>query len=177
MPNIQLDPGIGGAKLATHDDTVAHHQKVIQEFFDSNAPDATAPILVERSTPFPVDPDAITAAKSSLATSTDLAASASTDLDSAQISVGTTGELIGLIISSSIPLKAILKTLLNGAESSDLTVFFIKSCSSDPIRIPKKFFTQAHDAGAGLDGFRITVTNMDTTQASDVYCTFLYNEV
>ena len=133
---------------------------------------------VEKASPFPVDPQAITDAKTSLDSSSSLAAGGSTDLDSAQISVGTTGQLIGLIITSSVPLKAVLKTLLNAAESADKAIFFTNPANNVPIVIPSKlFFTQAHDAGVGLDGFRITVTNLDPTSASDVYCTFLYNEV
>ncbi len=170
--NITLNPGAAGDTLATFDDGTAEHQKVLQEFFD-----AAAAVQVGKSTPLPVDPAAITAAKTSLATSSALAATASTDLDSAQISSGTTGQLLGLIITSSVPLKAVLKTVLNAVESSDLAVFFTFP-GSTPITMPSKlFFTQVESVTVGLDGFRVTVTNLDGTAASDVYCTFLYDEV
>ncbi len=171
--NIQLDAGSGGDTLATFDDGSAEHQKVLFEFFDSSAA-----VLIGKSTPLPVDPDSITAAKTSLATSTALAATSSIDLDSAQISSGTTGQLIGLMIASSVPLKAVLKTVLNAVESSDLAVFFTQAANNELIKMPSKlFFTQAESVTVGLDGFRVTVTNLDGTAASDVYCTFFYDEV
>ena len=40
----------------------------------------------------------------------------------------------------------------------------------------KDFVTQAQDAGAGFDGFRLTVTNLDNENAADVYATFFYDE-
>lgn len=170
--NLQLNLGTGGGKLKTIDDGTSHWQQVLSAF------GATSRTTVEKTTPLPVDAAAITDAKTSLATSASLAAAGSTDLDSAQISTGKTGELLALVITSSVPLKAVLKTLLNAAESADKAVFFAQAANNDLILMPsKKFFTQAHDAGAGLDGFRVTVTNLDGSAASDVYCTFFYNEV
>lgn len=170
--NLQLNVGTSGDKLKTIDDGIAHWQQVLMAF------GATSRTTVEKASPLPVDPAAITTPKTSLATSASLAATSSIDLDSAQISVGTTGELLALMITSSVPLKAVLKTLLNAAESTDKAVFFTLAANNAPIIMPsKKFFTQAHDAGAGLDGFRVTVTNLDGSAASDVYCTFFYNEV
>ncbi len=170
--NLQLNVGTGGGKLKTQDDGVAHWQQILLAFGE------TARTTVEKASPLPVDTAAITAAKTSLASSTDLAATSSTNLDSAQISVGTTGELLALMITSSVPLKGILRTVLNAVESSDLAVFFAAAANNELIMMPsKKFFTQAHDAGAGLDGFRVNVTNLDGSAASDVYCTFFYDEV
>lgn len=170
--NLQLNLGTGGDKLKTIDDGTSHWQQILAAF------GATSRTTVEKASPLPVDPASITAAKTSLATSASLAASSSIDLDSAQISTGTTGELMALMITSSVPLKGVLKTLLNAAESADKGVFFTPAANNELIIMPsKKFFTQAHDAGAGLDGFRVTVTNLDGSAASDVYCTFFYDEV
>lgn len=170
--NIQLNPGSGGDTLATFDDGAAEHQKVIVEQFDGSTVTAIA-----KATPLPVDPAALTAATTSLATSASLAPGSAVDLDSTQVSVGMTAKLLGLIVTGAAPLKAVLKTLTNGAASSDLAVFFPKD--DNPIWMPsKEFFTVAYDAGAGLDGFRVTVTNLNTgSAATDVYCTFLYDEV
>lgn len=170
--DIVLDPGAGGATLATDEIGGIHHQRVKAEYgLDGVATD------VSHTNPFPVI-QGLLSPITSLATTASLAASSSTDLDSAQITVGTTGELVALIMTASVPFKAVLKTLLNGAESSDLAVFFALPGNMVPIILPsKKFFTQAHDGGAGLDGFRVTITNLDGTEASDVYCTFLYDEV
>lgn len=170
--NIVLLPGTGGATLATFDDGTAEHQKIILQQFDGAA--ATP---VAKATPLPVDSASLTAATVSLDTSASLAPGSSIDLDSAQVSVGTTAKLLGLIITGAAPLKAVLKTLTNAAASSDLAVFFPKD--DNPIwMLSKEFFTVAHDAGAGLDGFRVTITNLNTgAAATDVYCTFLYDEV
>lgn len=170
--NITLDPGAGGSVLASDDIGGIQHQRVKAQY----GPDGSA-TDVSHTTPFPVI-QGLLSPQTSLATSASLAASSSIDLDSAQISVGTTGELVALIITGSVPLKAVLKTLLNAAESADLAVFFSLPGNMIPIILPsKKFFTQAYDVGAGLDGFRVTVTNLDGTEASDVYCTFLYDEI
>lgn len=171
--DLVLNPGALGGTLATDEIAGRHFQRIKMTF----GPEDTADDVTS-SAPFPVDVQPLTAPKTTLATSTDLVASASIDLDSDQITVGTTGQLIALMITSSVPLKAVLKTLLNGAESSDLAVFMTKTANELPIEMPSKlFYTQAHDAGVGLDGFRVTVTNLDGSQASDVYCTFFYDEV
>lgn len=171
--DLVLNPGALGGRLATDEIAGRHFQRIKMTFGPEDIADD-----VTKVTPFPVDPQYITTATTSLDSSTDLAAAASTDLDSAQISVGTTGQLIALVITSSVPLKAILKTVLNNAESSDLGVFFTQPANNEIIEMPSKlFYTQAHDGGAGLDGFRVTVTNLDGSQASDVYCTFFYDEV
>ena len=170
--DIILNPGSGGATLATFDDGSAEHQRVIIEQFDGSA---VTPIA--KATPLPVDPASITAAKTSLDTSASLAPGSAIDLDSSQVSVGTIAKLLGLIVTGAAPLKAVLKTLTNAVASSDLAVFFPKD--DNPIWMPsKEFFTVAHDAGAGLDGFRVTITNLNTgASATDVYCTFLWDEV
>lgn len=170
--NIVLDPGAGGATLATDEIAGKHHQRVkVQYGLDGAAID------VSHTNPLP-SMLGLLAPTTSLATTASLAASGQTDLDSAQISVGTTGKLVGVLITSSVPLKGVLKTVLNAAESADKAVFFTLPGNIQPIIIPsREFFTQAHDAGAGFDGFRVTITNLDSTTASDVYCTFLYDEV
>ncbi len=169
--NIVLNPGAAGDTLATFDDSTSEHQKVIIEQFDGSA---VTPVA--KATPLPVDPQSLTAATTSLDTSASLAPGSSIDLDSAQVSVGTTAKLLGLIIVGSAPLKAVLKTVTNAVESSDLAVIWP---NNEPIWMPsKELFTVAHDAGAGLDGFRVTITNLNTgAAATDVYCTFLYDEV
>lgn len=170
--NLQLDAGSGGGILKTQDDGVAHWQQILVSYGE------TTQVAVEKAVPLPVDAASITAAKTSLDTSTSLAATSSADLDSAQISVGTTGKLLAVLLTSSVPLKGVLKTLLNAVESADLAVLFAPAANNRLTVFPsKEFVTQAHDAGAGLDGFRVTVTNLDGTAASDVYCTFFWDEV
>ena len=172
VDNVTLNPGSGGIDLATDEISSVHHQKVKIEYgLDGSVTE------VSHTNPLPII-QGLLSPKTSLATTASLVATSSTDLDSAQISVDKTGDLVALIITSSVPLKAVLKTVLNGSESSDLAVFFTPPGNIVPIIMPsKKFFTQIYNVGAGLDGFRITVTNLDGTDTSDVYCTFLYDEV
>lgn len=170
--NIQLNPGSGGDTIATFDDGTAEWQKVLLAWLQGSTP-----TLVDLSNPLPVDIQALQSPQSSLATSASLVPGTSVDLDSAQISVGLTGQLVGLVIGGSAPLKAILKTVQNAIASSDLAVLWPHS--GEPIWMPsKRFYTVAHDVGAGLDGFRVTITNLNTgSTGTDVYCTFLYDEV
>ena len=80
-------------------------------------------------------------------------------------------------MAASVALKGQLFTVLNGAPSSVKATLFSLAGTSEPWTVPsKKFFTQVENATAGFDGFRLTVTNEDTTQAADVYVTFLFDQ-
>ncbi len=172
MPdNITLDPGTGGATLAADDIGGVVHQRVKMQFgADGSATD------VSTASPLPIVL-ALDSPQTAHATTVALAAGASTDLDSAQIASGKTGELVAIVMAASVALKGQLFTVLNGAPSTIKATLFSLPSTSEPWTVPsKKFFTQAQDAGAGFDGFRLTVTNEDTTQPADVYVTFLYDE-
>lgn len=113
-----------------------------------------------------------TAHDSSLA----VAAGNPADLDSAQIPSGLTGKLVAVVMASSVPLKGELKTILNGVESSVIMTIFSKAGQNGIVFLPNKsFVTQAESVTAGLDGFRLTVTNLDNENAADVYATFFYD--
>ena len=117
----------------------------------------------------------LTDPKTSHATSASLAPGGSVNLDSSQISSGKVGHLIQLIPSSSIPWKAVLQTVQNGAASGNKLVFF--STNGESIRLDKGVITQAESATVGLDGFRCVITNLDASKTADVYCTFVWDEV
>lgn len=172
--DIVLNPASGGATLATDEQTSgAHVQKIKQGF----GPDASDITLVSKTDPLPVDVQAITAATRSHATTASLAAGGSTDLDSAQISSGTTGKLMAVWACASVPMKVELKTVLNAVESAVLAVGFAQAGDTLQLVVPtKEAITQAESATAGLDGFRASVTNLDTSQAADAYCTFFWDE-
>ncbi len=105
-----------------------------------------------------------------------LAAAAPADLDSTQIPSGLTGKLVAVLMSASVPLKGELKTVLNGVESGVLATIFSNAGQNGWIKLPNKdFVTQVEDVTAGLDGFRLTVTNLDSENAADVYATFFYD--
>jgi len=172
MPdNIQLDPGAGGETLATDLISGAHHQRVKQEFGGDGV--ATE---VSASTPFPVD-NVPNAPKTTHVVSTSLAAGGTVSLDSDQISSGQTGKLIRIWVHSSVFLKAELFTVLNNTPSAVRATWFPSPLSDADKSIPAKgYFVQAQDAGAGFDGFRVDVTNLDPSQAADVYATFFFDE-
>ncbi len=105
-----------------------------------------------------------------------VAAGSPADLDSAQVPSGLTGKLVAVLMSSSVPLKGELKTVLNGVEGSVIATIFSSAGQNSWINLPNKdFVTQAEDVTAGLDGFRLTVTNLDNENAADVYATFFYD--
>jgi hypothetical protein len=103
-----------------------------------------------------------------------LAAGGEVDLDAAQITSSLTGKLVQIVITSSIPFRAQLKTVTNGVESGVLVTWIDRHV--DCTFAHKKFLTVAHNAGAGIDTFRIAMKNLDTSEAADVYATFFYDE-
>jgi len=108
------------------------------------------------------------------ATSATLAAGGQVDVDATQITSGLTGKLIQLVLTASVPFKAELKTVTNGVASGALVTWIDRHV--DFTAASKKFLTVAENAGAGIDTFRITFTNLDTSEAADVYATFFYDE-
>jgi hypothetical protein len=103
-----------------------------------------------------------------------VAAGGQVDLDASQISSGLTGKLMQVIIASSVPFKAELKTVTNAVGSGVLVTWIDRSV--DTTFVNKKFITVAENVGAGIDTFRLTITNLDTAEAADVYATFFYDE-
>jgi hypothetical protein len=98
-------------------------------------------------------------------------------VDSAQINAGLTGKLMLAIAVSSRPFKVELQTVLNGVATTRDTRFGWHG-EVKWIMPHKDFVTQAQDAGAGFDGFRMLFTALDTgTVGADMYGTFYYDEV
>ena len=173
--NLELLPGGGGADLTTREQADTAHVQVIQPSF---GPDSADVVPVTKAAPLPVDPQSITAAQRNHATSAALAPGASVDLDSSQVSSGTTGKLMGLWVGATAPLKVEVKTVLNAAESVVLATAFSSAGQMAKLPLPSKdHITQAHSVTAGFDGFRVTITNLDTGAAGvDVYATFFWDE-
>lgn len=170
--NTVLNAGSGGDVIATDDIAGVKHQRVkVEHGDDGSATDASA------TNPLPVGLGLV-APKASHATVAALAAGGSSDLDSDQIAVGKTGKLVAVVLASSVALKGILQTVLNAAASADKLTVFSKAGEAAVMVMPsREFFTQAQDAGAGFDGFRLRVTNLDPSQAADAYATFFFDEV
>lgn len=168
--NVVLNVGAGGATLATDDIGGVQYQRVKVSFgTDGSAAD------VSLAAGLPVV-EALQSPQVSYVTIVGLAAGNTTNLDSTQITSGTAGKLLSIVFGSSVPLKGLLQTVLNGVGTTRVALFS-KAGEEHTIRFPsKEFVTQVYSATVGLDGFRLQVTNLDTSQAADVYCTFFYDE-
>jgi len=111
------------------------------------------------------------------ATQATVAAGSSADLDGAQITSSKTGKLLGFDVAASVPFKVVLVTVLNGVESANKSVLFSGGDRNVMWRTPgRQFITVAQNAGAGLDAFRLKVTNLDTSQAADLYASLYWDE-
>ena len=169
--NVILDPGSGGATIASDDISGIQHQRFKPEYGeDGSATD------VSHKDPFPTI-EGMQSPQVAHATVAGLAAGGSTDLDSAQIASGATGKLIAILLWSSVACKGQVQTVLNAVASSDKAVFGCVAGIPSWLTLPsREFITQAENATAGFDGFRVRVTNLETAQAADVYVTFFYDE-
>jgi len=170
--DITLNPGAAGAVVAT-DDIAGRHYAVgkiaigIEDAFDG---------YVAKALPLPVELGLVDP-KTSTATAVAISPGSSSDIDSTQVSSGKTGKLVAFSVSSSVSIKAVLYTVLNGATTERMTKVILVGGAGDFKMPHKDFFTVAEDATAGLDGFRLTVHNLDTSEAADAYATFFWDEV
>jgi hypothetical protein len=173
VDEVQLNQVIAplGDKIAADEIAGRKHQRVkVQVGLDGTAQD------VHDGRPMPVL-EGMTSPQTSHDFAGAVASGGIADLDGAQISSGLTGKLVAFLISASVPMKAELKTVLNGVESGVLLTAFANAGQVALIKMPsKEFFTQVEDAGVGLDAFRVTATNLDNQNAADLYATFFYDE-
>lgn len=136
-----------------------------------DASDAVAAITLSDGVPVSA---AITTPTVSHSSVSSIAAGGNADIDSTQMPVSLTGKLSQVFVSGSVPFKAVVKTVQNNVESGPL-ITRIASLSTDIKLVSKRFITIAYSASAGFDGFRVTITNLDTSEAADFYSTFLYD--
>jgi hypothetical protein len=102
-------------------------------------------------------------------TSSALAAGSSVNVDSADL---VNKYLWQADLTSSVAFKVVLSTLANGAATVRSTMFG-RGGETIQWRPPHRAFAQS-GSGAGADGFRAAFTNLDTSEAADVYATFHY---
>ena len=112
-------------------------------------------------------------------TSVNLAAGASVDLDAVTIPASTTGKLMRVTVSSSLPCKWAVKTRDGAAEMTEVVFMTGGLAGGSPTFTwtpnSKELVTQA---GAGVDeNFRVTATNLDANRTADVYATIEWDEV
>lgn len=120
----------------------------------------------------------VTAAKLDTLTDDDVAPSGTATLDSATVGSGKTGKLMRVVVSASVPVKAVISTVLNGTPTTRAVLF---TSAAHPVveLVPptKDFITQAESVTAGFDGFRVVVTNLDNLTTADVYAAIFWDEV
>ena len=103
-----------------------------------------------------------------------VSAGGGTDINSTQIPSGMTGKLIQLLVSGSTAFRADLKTVSNAVESSNV-ITVVSNGIWDFKPVSKTLITVAYDISVGFDGFRVTVTNLDTAEPANFYVTFFYD--
>lgn len=90
---------------------------------------------------------------------------------------GTTKQLAGIEISSSAPFKATIIEENDDAETIKVRGIFGKAGETLMWRPPNRaYFNKTFAANAGFDGWRVEVTNLDTSQTTDFYVTFYYED-
>ena len=107
------------------------------------------------------------------ATSAALAAGSSVDLDSAEIVEAE--KLWGVDLTASVAFKAIIRMVENAVDNANHVVVFGPAGEVVQWRPANRDFFEHAGASGGLDVFQAEVTNMDTSQAADVYATFMYS--
>ena len=170
--DIVLNSGAGGATIATDQIGTKHYQWVKIAFGADEAANKVTSIV-----PLPValgvDSPQVTAGSVAA-----VAAGLTGDIDSAQITSGKTGKLVSIEFGSTVACKGELKTVLNNVESAVKLRLIRRPGETRPWVSPNwDFITQVESATAGFDGFRLTVTNLDTSEPADIYATYFYDEV
>ena len=104
-------------------------------------------------------------------TPVNLAAGASGNADSADL---VTKKLYQAVVSGSVDFKVVLATLSNGTATNKCVLF---GGPRNPVVYEpphENFFVSG--SGAGADGFRAVITNLDTSETADFYANFFYGD-
>lgn len=100
-------------------------------------------------------------------TPVNLAAGASGNADSGSLD---SKYLWQVVVSGSVAFKAVLATIDNGS-ATNKAVFF-GGPDAPVVYTPRAGFIQAPAAGAGTQGFRTAITNLDTSETADFYVSY-----
>lgn len=162
---------VGGQTVQRERVQIAGATDVALSTVGNSAPAASAYGLSVR----PVPGSEAASPQSSHTSSASVAAGGTATLDSAQVTSAKVGQLLQVIVAASVAWKAALYVVDGGVQSALKAVWF----SNGPFdgRFAARAFTVTGNASAGLEGFRVIVTNLDTSEAADVYATFLWDEV
>lgn len=170
--NVILNPGAGGATVRTVDIASVQYPTSLVTLTDGLVDQG----FVGKDNPMPIRDYQTVAGAITYDTEASVSAGGQATLDSAQISSSKTGKLMGLLVASSVAFKAVVQTVSDGVPSTTKAIWFSFTGGWDYKPPSRDFITVAHSAAAGLDGFRVVVTNLDTTRAADVYAVFYYDE-
>lgn len=105
-----------------------------------------------------------------LTTPVNLAAGAGGNADSADLP---SKYLWQMVVSSSVSIKGILGTNDNGTITNK-AVLFVPAGETYIYTPPAGGFMQAAAAGVGVQGWRLALTNLDTSETADVYVSYAY---
>jgi hypothetical protein len=111
------------------------------------------------------------------ANTTDTAAGSTsgTTLQTSDLGSGT-HRLSGFDCSSSVPIKVVLQQVDNDV-ATDLVTLFDRSGAGIQWRPPhREYFNVTFGGTAGFDGWRLLATNLDTSEAADLYGTIYYQD-
>ena len=108
-------------------------------------------------------------------TSSAIAAGSTDNHDSSDLG-GTTKKLQQVHAGSSVAMKCEVQTVSNGTPTT-IGVFFTPSGGSYTWKPPhRNYHSVAFSANAGFDGFRVARTNLDGSEAADVYSNIFYED-
>lgn len=105
-------------------------------------------------------------------TSANLSAGANVDLTTQDITTGKTGKLSAVDVCASVPLRVDIQTV-SGARITSVTVF---TRAGETMRWKTPHLDHVTQAGGVGNGFGVSITNLDTSQAADVYATLFWEE-
>lgn len=108
-------------------------------------------------------------------TSTSIAAGATDNHDTADFGAATK-KVSKVIFGASVPLKAELQFVDNGTPTTLAVAFSPPGGISEIVPSHRNFFSHAFTANAGFDGFRLVRTNLDASEAADVYSVIQYED-
>jgi hypothetical protein len=165
--NTLLNAGTGGDTIASDDIGGIKFQRVklISGIDGTNDGDAAA------TNPFPVDQKAQSPQHERL-TSVALSAGGNVDLTTADITTSTTGKLSGMDIGASVPLRCDVQTV-SGARTTQTTTF---ARAGETLLYRTPHIDHITLAGGAGNGFGVSITNLDTSEAADVFATVYWEE-
>lgn len=106
-------------------------------------------------------------------TSASIAAGATDNHDTADLG-GNTRKLTKVVIGASVALKGEIQSVINGSGTTIGVIFSPAGGTAEWEPPHRDYASVAFSANAGFDGFRVIRTNLDASEAADVYSNLMY---